>query len=75
MLKYKDKNLNIDDSLISKYERLKGRSITEKDIDNLFRIAYMWKSAHPDTYVCCQTEEELSKTLTKIIQTDIKHYA
>ena len=75
MLKYKDKNLDIDDSLISEYKRLKGRDITEKDIDNLFRIAYMWKSSHPDTYVCCQTEEELSKTLTRIIQTDIKHYA
>lgn len=73
MFIYKDRKLDIEGTLVSEYEAVKNRALSEKDIDNFLRIAYMWKSSRPEEYICTQTDEEISNTLSRILKAEVKY--
>ncbi len=73
MFIYKDRKLDIEGTLVSEYEAVKNRALSEKDIDNFLRIADMWKSARPEEDICTQTDEEISNTLSRILKAEIKY--
>ncbi len=71
MFSYKDRELNIDQTLIDKYKEVRGRDLNCRDIGIYLHAAYIRDSSDPVSYAFSLTEEELNDTLTDMIKKDI----
>lgn len=71
MLIYKDRKLNVENSLIQEYNDVRGRALDERDINIYVHAAYSEESDDPQEYIKSISDDELSETIAEMIKSDI----